>query len=204
LLEKDFSIILVDLPGFGGTTFSTNFTTLTDYVVFVKKFLKKINQEPRVMVGHSFGCRILLKAFGSQTLTARKLALIGAAGLSESENFKIKFLCMLSKVFKNFSPSIFKDWFYNFIGSDYRKNGKLSVVYQNILKEDLRTCAAEIKVPTLLVYGEKDISTPVSYGKIFKNIIKNSRLEVLPLGGHFVHVEEAEKVASLIKTFVYE
>jgi len=61
--------------------------------------------------------------------------------------------------------------------------------------------AAKIKIPTLLIYGSKDKATPIKYGHILNRSIRGSRLE-LTSAGHFVHQDEASKVASLIKNFL--
>ncbi|WP_040496715.1 alpha/beta fold hydrolase, partial [Ilumatobacter nonamiensis] len=55
------------------------------------------------------------------------------------------------------------------------------------------------RVPTLIVWGDRDGVIPVEHAYAAHEMIENSRLEILPDVGHFPHVESPEAfVATLI------
>lgn len=60
-----------------------------------------------------------------------------------------------------------------------------------------------IKVPTMLIWGDSDVATPLEpFGNSAHQGISNSRLEVLRGVNHFPQVENPEKVISLIEDFM--
>jgi pimeloyl-ACP methyl ester carboxylesterase len=67
---------------------------------------------------------------------------------------------------------------------------------------DVRADAAQLSLPTLLIYGELDEETPVWYGRQFHELMTDSVLEVLPGAGHFVHIDRADDVEKTIKDFL--
>lgn len=58
-----------------------------------------------------------------------------------------------------------------------------------------------IKVPTLIVRGEKDGLTSLAYAKKFQAAISGSRLEVFENAAHMPHVEKASAFAKLVDQF---
>ena len=73
--------------------------------------------------------------------------------------------------------------------------------FKKTIGQDVRPNANKINVPTLLIYGSGDRETPVSDGHLLNRAIKNSRLEVVE-AGHFLHQDQPQKVARLIRNFL--
>ncbi|MBI5525883.1 MAG: alpha/beta hydrolase [Deltaproteobacteria bacterium] len=61
---------------------------------------------------------------------------------------------------------------------------------------------ATITAPTLIIWGRKDRLTPRRAGERLHEIIKGSRLEILPDTGHVPQWEKPEDVARLVGEFV--
>ncbi len=57
-------------------------------------------------------------------------------------------------------------------------------------------------MPTLLVWGDKDRIIPVDHARAAHDEMPGSRLEVIPGAGHFVTMEQPERVAELILDFL--
>lgn len=62
---------------------------------------------------------------------------------------------------------------------------------------------AEIEVPTLIISGTKDLSSPLISKEIFDGI-KNSRWELFEGARHMCFVEQTEKYIALVKSFLEE
>jgi pimeloyl-ACP methyl ester carboxylesterase len=59
-----------------------------------------------------------------------------------------------------------------------------------------------ITAPTLLVWGEHDRLVPRAYAKEFAGRLTNTRLEVVPGGGHAPHLEQPGAAARAVQAFL--
>ncbi len=57
-------------------------------------------------------------------------------------------------------------------------------------------------IPTLIVWGDRDTIIPVSHGHAAQAAIPGSRLEILEGSGHFLPVQDAERLAALVADFM--
>ena len=58
-----------------------------------------------------------------------------------------------------------------------------------IVNEDLKEYYAAIKIPALLIFGDKDKETPLYMARRMNRLIKNSKLIVIKNAGHFCFVD---------------
>lgn len=210
LLLSSWRVIRLDLPGFGGSETPKESWGVGEYAQFVAVFIEKLGTSIDVLVGHSFGGRIAIKGVGTSLLRPRKMVLIGSAGVTANRGARNLLFNIIAKIGKitlyPFSSDIkerLRLKLYKKAGSeDYMNAGTLRETFLRVAGEDLSFPAREIHVPTLLIWGEKDMATPLSDGKWLERLISGSRLKVLEGAGHFVHREKAGAVASLIKTFI--
>jgi pimeloyl-ACP methyl ester carboxylesterase len=204
-----YRIVRLDLPGFGGTELPHGDWNVGDYARFVKEFCEKIAIEPEYILGHSFGGRITIKVLAKGILSPRKIILTASAGVADREKVQNNFFMVLAKIGKMLLRPLPSSLYlklraelYRVTGSDYVSAGALKETFVNVVNEDLSKDAEKITVPTLLVWGEDDIVTPVSEGKRLKQLIRNSELHVLVGAGHFVHQQKADEVAGLVRKFL--
>ncbi len=81
-----------------------------------------------------------------------------------------------------------------------------------MLNEQVQTYLQNITTPTLILFGNKDTlipnnlihlgETPESIAKKGVALIPQSTYEMIPNGGHFVHIEKATEVNKLISQFI--
>lgn len=210
ILSETNRVIRLDCPGFGQSETPKETWNLDDYVVFVKNFIQKLNIQVDILVGHSFGGRIAIKGAATNNLQPAKIILINSAGIAKSKtlrNFILKILAKIGNVLISISPFVFwrgklREKFYKSIGNDYLNAGAIREIFLKIIAEDLAGNAKKINIPTLLIWGENDNETPLSDGKLFSQIIPNSKLEIINNTGHFVHQEKPEEIAKLIQEFL--
>ena len=203
-LSRQYDVVAVDLPGFGGSQKPNLDWDVELYSHFVEKFLKKLKIEPFVMVGHSFGGRILIKGVGEGMLKSSKVVLIGSAGVKPSKSMTQKLLENFSRISKKV-PGTQK--MRSMVGKklasrDYRQSGDLKNIFLKVINEDLRYSAKKIVIPTLLIWGCNDDQTPVRDGRLLNDLIKNSHLKTYENAGHFVYLEEKEAVLNDIREFI--
>ena len=208
-LLETYRVLRLDLPGFGQTELPPKNWYLDDYIEFVRAFIEKINIEPEYIVGHSFGARIILKALAQKRLSAKKIVLIAAAGVSkvnQTRNMTFNLIAKLGKLLTAIPPlSLFRkkirEKFYAFIGSDYLSSSALSGTFLNVIHEDLSNLVKGISIPTLLIWGAEDKATPLADAKFLADSIAQAQLRVFENCDHYVHQQEPEAVSELIKEF---
>ena len=207
---KQWRIIRIDLPGFGSSELPPTTWNLDNYVQFVKDFIDKLNIQVDVLVGHSFGGRIAIKAVAMNIIKPKKLILIASAGIAKKRIIRNCFFYIFTKAGKIitllppfiFWRKYFRKKIYKLAGSDYFLSGKLKNTFLNVIKEDLTLSANKIVISTLLIWGEQDKATPLEEGQRLSQLICNSQLEIITGAGHFVHQEKSQKVAKLIQEFL--
>lgn len=209
-LAKHFRVIAPDLPGFGGTQISANVWGLDEYATFISHMLDKLDvKDVYAVVGHSNGGAIAIRGLASGTLQAERLVLLASAGIRGENAGRLRVLQGATKVGKFLTMPLpdpakraLRRQLYHMVRSDMMVAEHLEETFKRIVSEDVRKDAAKLKVPTLLIYGGKDQSTPVRYGELLRQRITGSTLKVLPEAGHFVHLDRSSEVIKAIEEFL--
>lgn len=225
-------IIAPDLPGFGKSDMPGKAWGVGEYARFIKKFMAAVlgdlisdnRQETKgmVLIGHSFGGRIAIKLAAEYPEKISALVLTGAAGIRHPLTIRQKILFVAAKTGKViFSLPIMNYFFkaaekilYKIAGEkDYFKaRGVMKEVFKKVTSEDLTPYLEKIsayggsagggKVPTLLIWGKEDRSTPLSDGKLMNSKIKDSRLEILDGVNHRAPYQKPEDFARIVAGFL--
>lgn len=212
LLSKNVRVIRLDLPGFGNTETPPSAWHIDDYAQFVAEFIDKLGVDVTYVAGHSFGGRIIIKAIAAKTIGPKKLILIASAGVAKRRKTRtviIKILTKTGSAIMWIPPFIFwrtkvREKLYSYLGSDYLSAGNLKETYLNTIKEDLSSSAKEIKKPTLLIWGDHDMATPIKEGLRLSHLIKGSTLRIIEGASHFVHQEQPQRVAEYMSAFLHD
>lgn len=209
LLATSRRVIRLDLPGFGKSEVPKNIWELKDYAEFLGEFVEKLTIHPDIVVGHSFGGRIAIKAVASRLIKTKKLVLIASAGVAKrnlARNWFFVILAKLGKILTFIPPFTFwreelRKKLYQRAGSDYWGAGDLKDTFLTVVREDLSRAAKTIPVRTLLIWGDGDVETPLGDGKRLAGLIKDSEFKIISGKGHFVHQEAPQEVLRAIKEF---
>lgn len=206
-LKKFFNVYFVYLPGFKEKKLIKPYK-LDDYVNFLKEFVDKNNLESFYIIGHSFGGQVAAKFSYLYPARVKKLILYNSACIRR-KTFKQKFLNLFKKPGKKLLKTL------PFLRKIVYKIFRCSLNYlklpenikktmDNILDEDLTDILKDIKVPTLILWGEKDKITPLWQGKMINKLIKNSKLIIQKNGGHSFHRNFQLDFVNYVKTFIFD
>ena len=201
LLKTKYRVLAIDYPGFGESDKLKTSFCVDDYCDIVVEFLKRLNVEKLILVGHSYGGRIILKLNNRKDLpfVIEKNVLIDSAGIIDKKDIVVKIKIVIYKLFKKIFISLpvsskKKDELVMKLrkkmgSSDY---GIASRVMQETLvksvNEDLTYCLDNMK-ESLIIWGDNDTVTPIWMAKMMEEKIKNSGLVILK-GGHFSYIDD--------------
>jgi len=194
-IKNDYLVYAIDLPGFGKSNEPKKPYSLNDYVDFLEEFIKALQIEKPVILGHSFGGRIAIK-YASKSSNIGKLILVDSAGikphLTLNKRFKIlryKFLKFYYKALKD--ATRFNQLTKEAGSIDYKSSSEvMKGTLVRVVNEDLKKHIKKIKCETLLIWGSDDASTPLKDAKYMNKHISNSGLVVFDDCGHFPYIEK--------------
>lgn len=209
-MNKKFTLLFIDLPGFGGSSAPRTSWSLNEYAHSVASIIRKLNLDSvYAYIGHSNGGAILMYGIGKGILNSKKLVLIGSSGIRGKNKLRknsIKALTKIGGLVISPLPSKYKSSFkkklYASIGSDALLKPELIETFRKITAQDVLPQAGKIESPTLLVWGENDKATPVEYGYLFNAAIRHSKLSIIKNAGHFVHLDQPEETLFQIEEFL--
>ena len=201
---KGFKVIIPDLPGFGLSDKLTKPWTDNDYVKWFEEFTKALNIENFYLLGYSFGGALAAKITVKYPQRVQKLFLTAAAVIRKKTAQKDA-SAKISKLIKlfHFLPGyiFFRKAIYKFVirKSDYiYTEGIMKQTYLNVISDDVSFNLPFIRVPTVIIWGDKDQSVPMEDARLINEKIKNSKLVVIPGADHLMHKQLPELLAEKI------
>lgn len=194
-LEHKYKCIILDLPGFGESSYSGE-KTIEEYVINLRTFLENNDLLPKCIVGHSFGGK-LAALYYLKYRDIDKLIIISSPLLKPKRTIKYYLKVCLYKLKKKLKLNI------NSSGSEDYKNCKneMKSFFVNVVNTHLDKQVENILIPTLLIWGDKDDKVPLNKGKRLKQKIGNSSLYVQK-GGHFAYLENIQFTKLIIQQFL--
>lgn len=211
-LYQNFKVYLVDVVGFGKSDLPEHPLNSDDFGNFLRDFLKALNIEKPILIGHSNGGRCIINAVGRGSVQPKKVILIDSAGLKPKRSMKYYIKVGFFKIGKtilNILPNTkgineFKEKLRNNVGSsDYQASANvLKETMKIILNEDCTNLLPNIKVPTLLIWGSLDTATPISDAKKMEKLIPDCGLVEYPGSTHFSYLENIVNCNIVLNEFL--
>lgn len=221
--DGDYRIIVPDLLGFGRSARPPT----ADYgyaaqAARLLALLKTLKVDSAHLVGNSMGGGIAAQMALMQPQSVASLTLMDAAGIHikateldqqvlKGDNFLIpkkpgdfEKLMDFVTARRPPMPQPIKD----FLAERAIKDSMLhEKIFYDVLLKDVGFLAyslADIKAPTLVVWGEKDRVLHPEGARVFNRYIAGSRLHYFPDVGHLPMVENPEESALLVNSFIDE
>ena len=209
-LEPHFTVYRLDFPGFGQSPEPPEAWGTEQYAALTEAFLKALDIEHPILIGHSFGGRIIIRL--ASRVRPRKIVLTGGAGIKPvrpvSYYWKVytykmlKWLATLPGLNSLLRPAI--DRYRRRAGSaDYRQASEvMRGVLIKAVNEDLSPLLPGIPAPTLLIWGELDTATPLRDGRLMETLIPDAGLVVLQGGSHYAFLEQVPRFLTILHHFL--
>ena len=206
LYKDNYQIYAVDLPGFGLSQTPSKPLYLEDYMISIVEFMKKLEIESPIIIGHSHGGRVGIKLASMHPELLNKLVLVDSGGVRrESADLQLKkaMAKLVKPLFKLPFMKNLREKVYTAMGAeDYVATPELTKTFVNIIKEDLVPLLPTIKAQTLLIWGKEDTATPLEDAEVMKEKIPFSTLEIIDNAGHYSFFDKPDEFAKLLIKFI--
>lgn len=202
LLSKKYKVVAMDMPGFGKSDEPKEVWDVSAYVQFVIDFLKDYDTKEVMLLGHSFGGRVIIKMHSRNDLPFKvtKVILVDSAGIMPPKSNKKSWRTRYYKlgrtvlswgIVKKFFPDALENFRKKMGSADYAAaSPMMRQVMVKVVNEDLEPYLPNIKAPTLLVWGVNDTATPLSDGEKMEKLIPDAGLVKLENAGHYSFLEQ--------------
>jgi pimeloyl-ACP methyl ester carboxylesterase len=219
-LCDDFTVVAWDAPGAGGSSDPPESFGMAGYADCLAGFIKGLGLERPHVAGLSFGGALALEFYRRHAVVPRTLILASAyagwggslpadvaeqrlqqalvlADLSPAEFVGTLLPTMFSPTTPQEAVDAFGASMLGFHPAGFRAMARASA-------EDLRGVLPRIKVPTLLVCGDKDVRAPLTVAQDLHAAISGSTLVVLPDAGHACNIEAPEAFNRAVRNFLHD
>ncbi|MGH7177747.1 MAG: alpha/beta fold hydrolase [Tepidisphaeraceae bacterium] len=212
-LSDRFRVIAPDLRGFGGSTSDAPFT-IESLADDLHQLLSRIGALPCVLGGLSMGGYVALAFAEKYPRDVAGLVLIDTRSEADSSEGKQKRNAMVELVRERGARAIADQMLPNLLAAPVAPDRLLRMMsavpaatIQNALRamrdrKDYTSLLSSLKLPTLIVVGEKDAITPPALARAMHQAIAGSRLLIIQGAGHLTPMESPEDLSNAIREFV--
>ncbi|HEU5139622.1 MAG TPA: alpha/beta hydrolase [Bacillales bacterium] len=224
LLTQTYSVLALDLPGFGKSENSKAFTySMANYGKLILSFMKRMQIDRAALVGHSMGGQVALQAVKQAPEQVTGLVLLASSGYLKpfnrwlvSASYLPFFTWIVRREFeKRSAEQILREVVYDPSTIDtamiegYVQPMGATGFYRSLLgllrkhggdltSEELKT----IHTPTLLIWGREDRIVPLTIGERLVSDLPTASLNVYELTGHLLPEEKPQEVFRDIQAFL--
>jgi pimeloyl-ACP methyl ester carboxylesterase len=226
-LSKKYQIYNFDLKGFGNSPKPKDYRySIYDQAVLVSKYIKDHNLTDITLIGHSYGGGVALSLALMDQKNIKKMVLIDTAAYKQYIPSLIRkvqipifgplafyILPSLYEVEESYYYAFYnknkidKSVIKNITKSLNKENAKSAYLYaiDDLMPEDIEEISKrykDIKIPTLIIWGENDVVIKKSKGYRLKRDLKNSKLKIIKNCGHIPHEEKPKIVLKYLLNFL--
>ena len=218
-LSDEFTVVAWDAPGAGRSSAAPESFRLPDYADCLSGFVRALGLTRPYVAGLSFGGALALELFRRHRTVPRKLILASAyAGWAGSfppqvvqERLAVCLrvsnlpaadfvAALLPSMFSAEAPRDRVEAFAANVAEFHPAGFRVMALAS--AESDLRDVLPDVDVPTLLLYGDRDVRAPREVAEALLAAIPGSRLVMLPGVGHASSVEAPDRFSAEVRAFL--
>ncbi len=219
-LSDEFTVVAWDAPGCGNSDDPPETFRMPEYADCLAGLIEQVDLGATHLLGLSWGSTLALELYRRRPDLANTLLLTGGyagwAGSLPPEEVAAR----LGTFMTQFDQPA-EQWVGEYIPTllterappevveslvammaDSRPAGLRAMILA-MAEADLRDVLPRITVPTLLLYGEEDVRSPLSVAEDLHRQIPGSTLVVMPGVGHQSNIETPERFNSEVRSFLH-
>jgi pimeloyl-ACP methyl ester carboxylesterase len=211
-LSMSHRTVAIDLPGFGASDPPPVPWSSREYAELLRAFLAQHGIGRASFVGHSFGGKLSIVLAATWPEMVEKLVLVDSAGIPPKRGASYyaqvyaykagRRLLATTRLNGTIAAPLQRRFDSRFGSDDYRQAGSMRGTLVRVVNEDLRPLLPRIAAPTLLIWGERDDSTPLSDGRLMERLIPDAGLVVFPGAGHYAYADDFDRFSRVVGHFL--
>ena len=218
-LSDEFTVVAWDEPGAGRSSDVPAGFGLPDYASCLAALIEALELGPTHVAGLSWGGTVVLELYRQHPGLVATLIMVdtyagwkGSLPADEVQARVEAYRSALAAPAKAFDPSVaLPGWFagdppaefvslLESMAADVRPES-MRTTLPLMAEADQRDLLPRIDVPTLLVWGELDVRSPLNVARQFEAAISDSKLVVIPECGHVSNLERPEQFNEAVREF---
>lgn len=207
LLAQNHHVIAPDLPSFAGSAHSGILESYAHYAELLLSFLAVIGLNKVHLMGHSFGGGVSITIASFSPQTVQSIVLIDSTGIPIGSIPEVLFRRAIEMPLQISPPKLYLQFIdipQVFIPNLIFNTGNVIQALLLSLEKDLTPLLSLIQAPCLLLWSEKDMTTPLAAAKEFQQRIANSKLTVVQEGYHEWCLFYPEKFTAIVSAFIQD
>ena len=198
-LSQQREVFVVDLPGRGWSKLTRSWC-LREVAPVLATWLRYMQLPPIALTGHSMGGAIAIHLAAHAPQLVERLVLVNAAGMPLQANLPVLATRSVRSMLQPGGGSY--PWP---LVRDILRRPRLRLLWQaaqEMMSSDFRAELAKITVPTLIIWGERDILLPISLGEALGAALPHAIFVRLPDCGHRPPLAQPEVFSRLVLEFL--
>ena len=217
-LGRFYRTYALDFWGFGESGKKRETYAVQDFVSLVDQFMEQLGIVNAPLVGHSMGGTVSLSVAIKYPHRVSKVVVVGSPIVGSSLALPLKLAGYRGIAFLLFnmmnvfrfgvrvaSPIICRDErFADMMDRDLSRTTLESFLLSiaSLRRTDLRPMLGQIKVPSMGMYGDRDVIVHPRQWEPMKQGIAHAHIERFPAAGHFPMLEEPQNFGERLKAFL--
>lgn len=180
MLLHNFKVYIIDIPGQGKSGKLSKDWQFADYQNILNNFIKLLNLQNLILIGHSFGGAIGASVYQDNP-NISKLILVNSLGANTPGLFKVWAKSMRQRSFKSEIMIYFPEFIKNVLFPHYLSlKRSLNIIFNLNIEEELKKITKE----AIILWGSNDTMLVLEYGRNLAKLIKNSKFITVEGGQH--------------------
>lgn len=197
-LARERQVYIVDLPGHGRSTIPGAWR-LREVAPLLAQWLRTLALPPVALLGHSMGGAIAVHLAAHAPDLIERLVLVDAACLPFDEALPVTISrsahSMLQRGAGSYPLTMLRDIL----------KPRLRLLWQaaqEIHSSDFRAEVASLTLPTLIIWGERDVLLPLALGKALAEMLPHATFVTMPESGHRPPLSQPAEFSRLVLDFL--
>ncbi len=202
--KENYKVTSIDFPGFGSSPPPPSAWGVAEYAKMLKELILQLGAQRPILLGHSFGGRVIIYGVAELGIEASNLILVDAAGIKEAPKKSGGAFATAKKIAKvlpkPFREKVLESAREKYGSADYlAAQGVMREVLVKTVTHDLTPMLKEIAVPSLLIWGSEDTATPLSQGEKMAELLQDASLHVIKGAGHYSFLDNPTEFYAILK-----
>ncbi len=199
-LAPHHKVYVPDLPGFGRSEKLPSVLGLAGLSDSLAAWIETVGLESAVLVGNSVGCQVIADLALRHPERVERVVLQGPTMDPEART-TLRQAARLALDGTREPPSLLPIMLLDYLSAGLRRSFS---TFQHALKDRIEEKLPHVRVPTLVVRGERDPIVPQRWAERVARLLPKGRLVVVPGAAHTMNYAAPSELARIVRVFARE